>query len=99
MSISSDCFISSMMKEIGGINLFQEHEERYPHIEEIPSDLDALILSSEPFPFREKHRRLLSKRFAIPINKVYFIDGAYCSWHGAKMKEALPYLHQWRSRL
>ena len=98
MSISSNTFISSMLKEIGGTTPYTT-QDRYPTIEHIPPDIDALLLSSEPFPFKEKHKKELSERFRFPENKIHLIDGAHCSWHGANMLHALPYLHAWRERL
>ena len=98
MSISSNTFISSMLKEIGGITPYTA-QDRYPTIDHIPSDIDALLLSSEPFLFKEKHKKELSERFLFPENKIHFIDGAHCSWHGANILHALPYLHTWRERL
>ena len=99
MSISSNTFISSMLHEIGGINVFEDAQDRYPTIQSIPEDIDALLLSSEPFPFQERHKLGLSQKFSIPMNKIHLIDGAHCSWHGANMLEALSYLHSWREQL
>ena len=99
MTISSECFISAMLTEIGGKNIFADNKIRYPVIENIPSEIDALLLSSEPFPFQEKHRSMLATQFSIPLHKIHFIDGAYCSWHGSKMIKALSYLHNWRDKL
>ena len=98
MSVSSQTFIASILKEIGGENLFAG-KERYPTVQKIPSDIDALFLSSEPFPFKEKHKRILSEQFHIPMEKIHLIDGAHCSWHGTNMQYALPYLHAWRDTL
>ena len=98
MSVAPKTFIAAMLKEIGGENPFLD-EERYPTIQSIPSDVDALLLSSEPFPFKEKHKKILSKQFQYPEHKIHLIDGAHCSWHGTNMQYALPYLHAWRETL
>ena len=98
MSISSQTFIASVLNEIGGKNLYSE-EDRYPTIQSIPPDIDALFLSSEPFPFKEKHKQILSEQFGFPKHKIHLIDGAHCSWHGTNMQYALPYLHAWRDTL
>ena len=99
MAISSDCFISSMLAEIGGVNLIENSDSRYPNIsledlKELP--LDCILLSSEPFPFKEKHRISLHKELGEARNIFQLIDGEYCSWHGVRMESALQYLHNWR---
>ena len=48
-----------MLEEIGGTNLYTT-QDRYPTIDQIPPDIDALLLSSEPFPFKKKTKRNLS---------------------------------------
>ena len=98
MCISKNTFIASVLQEIGGRNIIST-EERYPTIQNIPSDIDALFLSSEPFPFKEKHKKNLSEHFDVPMHKIHLIDGAHCSWHGTNMQYALPYLHAWRDSL
>ena len=99
MTISNDCFIASMLAEIGGENVFAYHHDRYPVIDTIPQDIDALLLSSEPFPFRDKHRLELAQKFHIPIEKTHLIDGSYCSWHGSRIEQGLLYLQHWREAL
>jgi len=99
MTISNDCFIASMLAEVGGENVFANHHDRYPVINTIPQDIDALLLSSEPFPFRDKHRFELAKKFHIPVEKTFLIDGSYCSWHGSRIEQGLLYLQHWRAAL
>ena len=99
MTISNDCFIASMLAEIGGVNIFANHHDRYPVINTIPQDIDILLLSSEPFPFRDKHRIELAKKFHIAIKKIILIDGSYCSWHGSRIEKGLLYLQHWREEL
>ena len=56
MVVNGDTFISAMLAEAGCVNAFASAEARYPTI--APADLtdvDAVLLSSEPFPFKEKH--------------------------------------------
>ena len=99
MTISNDCFIASMMQEIGGQNALAHLHDRYPVIDSIPQDIDVVLLSSEPYPFRDKHRHILSQNHRIPIEKILLIDGSYCSWHGSRIEQGLQYLHRWRESL
>ena len=54
--------------------------------------MQILLLSSEPYPFREKHRNEFQKRF--PEIRVCLIDGEMCSWYGNRMLNGLIYLNQ-----
>ncbi|MEC7984829.1 MAG: helical backbone metal receptor [Myxococcota bacterium] len=101
MAISSDCFISSLLAEIGGVNLIKATDTRYPNVsKEMLSHLpvDCVFLSSEPYPFKEKHRQLLCSSLHMPIERFQCIDGEFCSWHGVRMLPGLQYLQNWRSQ-
>jgi len=55
MTIGGDTFISRILEELGFENLFK-NQKRYPEIKlEDLKDADLIFLSSEPFPFQEKH--------------------------------------------
>jgi ABC-type Fe3+-hydroxamate transport system substrate-binding protein len=86
-------FIDALLGEAGGINCAPPERGRYPElaIEEVEAtDADVLLLSSEPFPFREKHRSELAGRF--PRERILLVDGELLSWHGVRMAEGLLYL-------
>lgn len=93
MTINSQTFIAQMLKEIGGINVYQDHKTRYPTItledlkEKSP---DVVFLSSEPYPFGPEHYCDLEAS-GIPASIVE-INGEYSSWHGVRMRDAFPYL-------
>ena len=101
MSVNGDCFISSMLREIGGENIFADHPERYFSctLEEIKREKpDVLLLSSEPFPFQEKHKQeLLAEGFG--EKQIRLINGELCSWHGTRMAKAFLYLNDWVAEL
>jgi ABC-type Fe3+-hydroxamate transport system substrate-binding protein len=97
MSISNDTFIARMLESVGGVNIFGDHPDRFPEIDlngRITAVPDVVFLSSEPFPFKEKHRDQLCAMTNIPSENVRFIDGEYASWHGHRMIEGLSYLTQ-----
>jgi iron complex transport system substrate-binding protein len=90
MAASGDTFISAMLSEAGGVNAFADHPRRY--FELSPEEMRGLaLLSSEPFPFADKHRRELAEA-GIPLERSALIDGEYCSWHGVRMAAAFDYL-------
>src|SRR3712207_1696068 len=69
MVAGGDTFVTAMLALPGGVNVFAERSERYPTV--TPDDLaaadpDAVLLSSEPFPFKEKHAEELSAATGLP---------------------------------
>lgn len=74
------------------------HLERYPEIELIigkNDSVDLVLLSSEPFPFKEKHKEEMRNYF--PDSKILVVDGEAFSWYGTRLFKAFDYfklLHQ-----
>lgn len=92
MSIGGDTFISDMLMHGGFDNVFKDRY-RYPEttVEELAaSEAEYILLSSEPYPFGDKHAEELSK--LIPEKKVLLIDGEMCSWYGSRTAKGLAYL-------
>ncbi len=92
MSIGNDTFIHHMMEKYGFENIFGLLQ-RYPilTIDDIKAaSPEVLFLSSEPFPFKEKHIVDLQEEF--PNIHIRLVDGELFSWYGPKMLEAHEYL-------
>jgi ABC-type Fe3+-hydroxamate transport system substrate-binding protein len=92
MTIGGDTFIHDMLCHTGLHNIFGD-QLRYPLIslEDIRNRRpEVLVLSSEPFPFKEKDRDELQA--ALPGIKVLLADGEMFSWYGSRMQLAVPYL-------
>lgn len=73
---------------------------RYPAIDDLDatlSGIDRILLSSEPYPFRESHRDELQRRF--PHLRVDLIDGEMTSWYGSRAIAGLAYLRGLRGSL
>ena len=90
MTIGHDTYIHSVLEEWGFRNLFGGRT-RYPAVtlEEIQRlRPDCLLLSSEPYPFKESHRAMLAEQLAeqLPDTMVRLIDGEWTSWYGSRMK-------------
>ena len=88
-----DTFIDALLAEAGGVNCAPDDRGRYPAMTEDDvrqSDAEVLLLSSEPFPFDDGHAEALDARF--PGQEVRLVDGQLLSWHGARLREAFPYL-------
>ena len=87
-------FIDAMLSECGLKNATRE--TRYP---EVPLSIqpDFVFLSSEPFPFEEKHIELFQKRY--PKSKIVLADGEMFSWYGSRLKDAPRYFRYLLSSL
>jgi ABC-type Fe3+-hydroxamate transport system substrate-binding protein len=92
ITIGGDTFINDMMKRCGFNNAFG-HKQRYPevNIEEL-TKCDLILLSSEPYPFKQKHIDELQS--LLPNSKIILTDGEMFSWYGSRLKLAPVYFQQ-----
>ncbi|MDG4950497.1 helical backbone metal receptor [Weeksellaceae bacterium KMM 9724] len=97
MSIGKDTFIHEMIQLSGFKNVCEE-ESRYPEITK-DSNLnpDYIFLSSEPYPFQEKHIEEINKLF--PNAKCVLVDGEMFSWYGSRMRLAPAYFKDLRKKI
>lgn len=92
MTIGSDTFIHRIMSEIGFENIFKD-KTRYPQITtEDLADADVIMLSSEPFPFKEKHIEELQVFY--PDKKIIIVDGEAFSWYGTHIAKCENYFKE-----
>ncbi len=90
MVAGQDTFINEMLSIAGYKNLIST--SRYPevNIEDLQAlDPDYLLLSSEPFPFKEKH--LSHFKTLLPNARVRIVDGELFSWYGSRLLKAQFY--------
>lgn len=84
-------FIDAMLNRCGLVNYMQE--ARYPELQQDnASQPDLIFLSSEPFPFKEKHVQDYQSKF--PDAKVVLVDGEMFSWYGARLLKAPDYFRR-----
>lgn len=91
MSIGSDTFIHDMMHTAGFNNVCKDHL-RYPTFtlqQIIDLNPELILLSSEPFPFKQKHIEELQQH--LPNTKILLVDGEMFSWYGSRMIYAADY--------
>ncbi|MEC3875811.1 ABC transporter substrate-binding protein [Chryseobacterium salviniae] len=89
MTIGSDTFIDKILGEIGFENIFKDRK-RYPVIEtEDLAEAEIIMLSSEPFPFKEKHIEELKAYY--PDKKIMIVDGEAFSWYGTHLAKCGNY--------
>lgn len=90
MVAGSDTFINEMMTIAGFENIISN--SRYPMltIEEIKNlNPEAVLLSSEPFPFNEKHIHEMED--LLPNANIKLVDGELFSWYGSRMLKSFQY--------
>lgn len=91
MASGAGTYIDHMLKKLGFTNVLAP-QERYPEVSlELLQEMapDIVMLSSEPFPFKQKHVEELEK--ALPNTKVALVDGEMFSWYGSRMLKATSY--------
>ena len=94
MTIGGDTFIDSMMHKAGFENTFH-HLTRYPEIEIetiTNSDCEFVLLSSEPYPFAQKH--VDEMQASLPNKKIIIVDGEMFSWYGSRMLKSATYFKE-----
>jgi ABC-type Fe3+-hydroxamate transport system substrate-binding protein len=83
-----------MLTYCGLQNAFSDLK-RYPEITQDQlriANPDLIFLSSEPFPFKEKH---ISEFKSICLQaKIFLVDGEMFSWHGSRLLKAPGYFIQ-----
>ncbi len=94
MSVNSDTFAHALLSLAGGENVFGRRPVRYPEV--APESLaeaepDLVLLSTEPFPFREKHADELARLTGLPRQRFRVADGEYLSWHGSRTPDGIDY--------
>lgn len=90
MAAGRDTFINHLLSLNGLVNYIQV--DRYPEvgIKEMQK-VDLILLSSEPFPFAEKHSKELH---SLTKAKVILVDGQYFSWYGSRLLKAFDYFKE-----
>ena len=91
LTTGGDTFISDMLSNCGLDNIFAG-STRYPEVT-ITQLQDArcqlLFLSSEPFPFTQKHLEEL--QIHLPLTRIILVDGEMFSWYGSRLLIAADY--------
>lgn len=91
MVAGKNTFIGQVLSDLGLENTIDDPNARYPELTELELsqlDLEYVFLSSEPFPFKEKHIKRLEK---LTQSKVLLVDGEMFSWYGSRMLKMKSY--------
>lgn len=89
MTVGGDTFINEILQRLGFKNIFADRK-RYPIINtEDLREADFIFLSSEPFPFKQKHAEELQRQFT--HTQVLIVDGEAFSWYGTHLAKCENY--------
>jgi ABC-type Fe3+-hydroxamate transport system substrate-binding protein len=93
MCAGNNTFINHLLTMCGLNNVM--NAPRYPEIS--PEKIKALnpeliFLSSEPYPFREKHIAELKE--ISPLSQIVRVDGEMFSWYGSRLLYAPSYFER-----
>ncbi len=96
IAAASGTFIDDMLRRAGYTNAFA-HLSRYPEIsvaQLAQTRPDLIFLSSEPYPFAEKHLAALAE--ICPDAQIKLVDGELFSWYGSRLLQAPAYFEALR---
>ncbi|HKB63892.1 MAG TPA: helical backbone metal receptor, partial [Burkholderiales bacterium] len=102
MTVSRDTYVSRMLALVKWETVPAECSDRYPEIQLDSGMLDgadAVLLSSEPYSFREGHVAELRAEPLLAKKRIALIDGEMTAWYGSRAIEGLGYLRRFREGL
>jgi ABC-type Fe3+-hydroxamate transport system substrate-binding protein len=97
MAVAPDTYIAQMLALVGWRSQPLHSEDRYPTVdlEECAGRVDRVLLSSEPYHFKERHVPEVAA--LAPNAQVSLIDGEMISWYGSRAIQGLHYLASYAS--
>lgn len=101
MAAGNGTFINELMKLSRMENIYEKNEGRYPEVVvqkmRIQGDPQLVLLSSEPYPFKDEDAFELGRH--THHAQTVFVDGEMFSWYGSRLVKAFPYFKQLRERM
>lgn len=95
MVAGKDTFIDHLLSLNQLENIFTEEISRYPEIalSQLRSkNVELVLLSTEPFPFKERHKEELQK--LLGNSEIQIVDGEAFSWYGSRMIKSFKYFRK-----
>jgi ABC-type Fe3+-hydroxamate transport system substrate-binding protein len=99
MTVGADTYIHSVLNHWNLKNVFSD-QTRYPKttLEDLSNkNPDIILLSSEPYPFKEKHIKQVE--IACPDSRILLVDGEWFSWYGSRMLPSFRKLNSFRKAI
>lgn len=98
MAAGRDTFIDHMLRLNGLTNVIGQRRYPVTTLQELALlNPDLVFLSSEPYPFKQKHLEELAA--VLPDAKIMLVDGEMFSWYGSRLVKAVGYLFQLQKEL
>lgn len=89
MAAGRGTFIDSLLRENNFQNILPRQSGRYPVVKrEDFIKADLILLSTEPYPFKEADIAEISEEFK---TEVKLVDGEFFSWYGSRLINAFNY--------
>ena len=95
MVAGNNTFIDTMLPFCGlknGVTL-----DRYPELDGQLIETDVILLSSEPYPFKEADVQYMKEKF--PNSFVKIVDGEIFSWYGSRLLKAPAYFQDLKDEI
>jgi len=90
MVVGKNTFIDDMLYHAGYINIVNADRYSEVTVEQIKTMTpDVILLSTEPFPFKQQHIDALKKH--LPNTEIKIVDGEMFSWYGSRLTKAFNY--------
>ena len=87
MVVGKHTYIDEMISILGFKNCYTGNRYKELSKEDVANlKPNYIFLSSEPYPFKEKHRAEMQRLF--PNSKVELVDGEVFSWYGSRLLHA-----------
>ena len=102
MTVSAQTYIARCLAAAGLDTWAPDTGDRYPRIDlqrDAVEGVDAVLLSSEPYPFKARHAREVRDACARPELMVRTIDGEMTSWYGSRAIAGCRYLVRFAGEL
>lgn len=95
MVAGTHTFIDTMLPYCGLKNGVES--PRYPELNEQLIETDVILLSSEPYPFKEEDVQFMKDKF--PNSFVKVVDGELFSWYGSRLLLASSYFEELKKEI
>ncbi|MGH6885640.1 MAG: helical backbone metal receptor, partial [Geminicoccales bacterium] len=96
MTVSRDTYISRTLALFGLRTVPMEAAQRYPELADLRGvAADLVLLSSEPYRFRERH---LAEVAGLTGKPALLVDGEMTSWYGPRAIAGFDYLRDFAAR-
>jgi ABC-type Fe3+-hydroxamate transport system substrate-binding protein len=102
MAVSRDTYVSRVLALVNWETVPANCADRYPKIElggGVLEGAGVVLLSSEPYLFRDGHVAELRTEPLLREKKISLIDGEMTAWYGSRAIEGLGYLRRFREQL